>query len=157
MEWRLVAFVLRVVAVVAIVLYPQRRRNSEKDSEINESAPSLEPSPKIIDLNRRVPVPKRRGRTPAQIQADETRYNIEMRARSQYAFERIRGQAGLAGSKRYIWRTCGDADVCSTCAKKEGKRFAWDVPPPRGGHPGDCADCSVGFCRCYAEPVLPRL
>ena len=108
----------------------------------------------VVDRNIRVPVPRRRGRTPEQREADDKEYARQLRLKFTAGFEETRRQAQSIGSKKYIWRSCGDFDVCPVCAKKDGKRFAWDITP-KGGHAGCSDSCPEGWCRCYAEPVLP--
>lgn len=65
-------------------------------------------------------------------------------------------RATSVGSELYVWRTSGDADVRDSHRKMNGKVFRWDSPPTLSdgevGHPGTFPNC-----RCYAEPVLPKL
>ncbi len=160
MELRLVLFGLLVGIVMAIYLWPRRSRENapQRGSEAATSRSGAEGSPDLlsVDLNRRVPVPKRRGKSNAQRAADDGKYSEQLRLKSRAAFAQTRANAAKAGSTRYIWRTCGDADVCLFCAGKDGKKFNWDAKPGQA-HPGDCEQCSVGHCRCFAEPILPRL
>ena len=107
----------------------------------------------MVDFNVRVRPASRNG-TREEVEADAKRYLAEMRLRGFQAFERDRGKARPLGSKLYIWRSCGDGDVCPACAGNNGKQFPWTKAPP-SGHPGECETCSVGFCRCYAQAVLP--
>jgi len=62
-------------------------------------------------------------------------------------------RATSIGSKKYIWRTSGDADVRESHKKMNGKEFFWNKPPTledgMTGHPGTFPNC-----RCYAEPIL---
>jgi hypothetical protein len=102
----------------------------------------------------RVPTPRKRGRTEEQQAADWLEYREKMRANFRLTAERVRTQAAYVGSKKYIWRSCGDGDVCPECAKNDGKRFSWSRPPP-GGHPGETTCCSSEWCRCIAEPIIP--
>lgn len=97
---------------------------------------------------------RRKRRTAEEIAADGERFAQRMRELGRKYFEDARGKGLFVGSKKYIWRTAGDLDVCPTCAKNAGKRFSWSSPPPNG-HPGE-GECSTnGYCRCYAEPVIP--
>lgn len=48
----------------------------------------------------------------------------------------------------YDWETQRDSRVRPEHRRRQGKRFAWSVPPP-GGHPG-----FEPGCRCHAIPVL---
>lgn len=65
-------------------------------------------------------------------------------------------RATSVGSELYVWRTSGDSDVRESHRKMNGKVFRWDDPPTLSdgmvGHPGTFPNC-----RCYAEPVLPKL
>ena len=101
----------------------------------------------------RVFAPRKKGRTTEERKVDWDRYCREMRAKGQAIFDRDRRNALAAGSTKYIWRSCGDEDVCSTCATKNGNRFAWNSLPI-GGHPGQSDCVPSGWCRCYAEAVL---
>ena len=63
-------------------------------------------------------------------------------------------RATAVGSKSYIWRTVGDADVRESHKVLDGKIFEYDKPPfvsvEEGYHlPGD-----IWNCRCYAEPIF---
>lgn len=51
-----------------------------------------------------------------------------------------------AGVTHYIWRGIMDGRERATHKAREGRRFAWNDPPP-DGHPGQPVRC-----RCYAEP-----
>lgn len=50
----------------------------------------------------------------------------------------------------YIWHTRGDNKVRASHAANNGRRFAWNDPPPTG-HPGEDYNC-----RCWAEPFEPK-
>ncbi len=56
------------------------------------------------------------------------------------------------GVTNYFWRTSRDERVRPTHKANEGKRFAWDDPPSKTGHPGSDIQC-----RCTAEPDLSHL
>jgi hypothetical protein len=101
----------------------------------------------------RVPAPRKRGRTTEERKGDWDQYCREMRAKSRAIFERDRRNALAAGSTMYIWRSCGDEDVCAACASKNEKRFAWNSIPI-GSHPGQSDCCPSGWCRCYAEALI---
>lgn len=70
----------------------------------------------------------------------------------QSAMETMERQLAI-GITHYTWQTSGDERTCEDCAKNDGKRFAWAVPP-RTGHPGDGKCCQNGHCRCVAIPVF---
>lgn len=158
MELRLILFLLLIAAVVAIVLVPARRKPSRSDAAAQDPptvAPVPGPDLSSINLNQRLPVPKRRGKTPKQIAEEDAQYCAKMRLRSRASFERNRANAAKAHSTHYIWRTSNDADVCPVCKGKEGRKFRWDA---KGAvHPGDCDQCTAAHCRCYPEAVLPRI
>lgn len=105
------------------------------------------------DLNTRVARPRKTGRSKEEQKADWDAYCKKMQAKFKAASERDRRNSLKAGAKRYVWRSCGDEDVCPTCAKRDGKKFSWSSPPS-GGHPGESDSCPSGWCRCYAEPIL---
>jgi SPP1 gp7 family putative phage head morphogenesis protein len=58
---------------------------------------------------------------------------------------------GITG---YFWRTTGDGPprVRATHWANRNKRFRWDSPPSKTGHPGHDVNC-----RCYADPDLRTL
>jgi SPP1 gp7 family putative phage head morphogenesis protein len=56
------------------------------------------------------------------------------------------------GVTHYFWRTSRDERVRKTHKDNADKRFAWDDPPAKTGHPGHDIQC-----RCTAEPDLSHL
>lgn len=56
------------------------------------------------------------------------------------------------GVEEYIWQTSGDERVRETHRKNDGKKFRWDTPPAKTGHPGNDVNC-----RCIARPVLDKI
>lgn len=54
-----------------------------------------------------------------------------------------------AGVEEYVWSTVGDDRVRPTHRAHEGRRYRWDTPPERTGHPGHDVQC-----RCVPIPVL---
>ena len=54
-----------------------------------------------------------------------------------------------AGITEYIWQTAGDERVRPTHKANDGKKFNWDKPPAKTGHPGTDINC-----RCVAIPVM---
>lgn len=98
--------------------------------------------------------PRRKRRSAEEILADRKRLAARLKKEFAASFRETRTRARYVGSTSYVWRSAGDADVCSVCAANDGKRFGWNAAPPHG-HPGE-AECSTnGYCRCYAEVVLP--
>lgn len=83
-------------------------------------------------------------------------FAAQMRERNRQTFNRARAQALGIGSPGYIWRTSRDGDVCPACTANEGRRFDWDRPPAHG-HAGICDACTEGYCRCWAEAIVPDL
>ena len=106
------------------------------------------------DHDKRIPVPKKRGRTPEQQAAAQEVYQATMRERTVHSFRFARARAVGIGSPGYTWRSSRDAQTCPRCRSLEGKRFGWGKPPA-GGHPGENGCCPDGWCRCWAEAVLP--
>ena len=53
------------------------------------------------------------------------------------------------GVRRYVWSTAGDERVRRTHQLNDAKRFTWNNPPPRTGHPGQDIQC-----RCVALPIF---
>jgi uncharacterized protein with gpF-like domain len=104
----------------------------------------------------RVAPPKRNRKkfTDEEIEADQKRYAEEMRRNSIAHSEFDRNRALSIGCKSYIWRAAGDGDTCAECARNNGKRFSYRRRP-KIGHPGEHA-CPMGWCRCYAEPNVPK-
>jgi hypothetical protein len=129
------------IVVTAFVLARLFKRQSKK--------------PVDIDLSKRIARAKRKGRTSEQIEADSQQWLRDIRERGRQAFERDKQSALRAGSKFYLWRTSNDGDVCPACAKNNGKRFRWDKAAPHL-HPGHSETCKEGYCRCYAEALLPE-
>lgn len=56
------------------------------------------------------------------------------------------------GVTNYFWRTSRDERVRPTHKDNADKKFAWDDPPSKTGHPGEDIQC-----RCMAEPDLSHL
>lgn len=56
------------------------------------------------------------------------------------------------GVEEYIWQTAGDERVRPSHRANDGKKFRWDKPPAKTGHPGHDVNC-----RCIARPVLDNL
>ena len=116
------------------------------------------PNPIALDLPNdpgatHVHRPGTRGRTKNQQAEDLAQYERDMRAKGRAISERDQANSDLVGATHYICRTSRDGAVCRTCAKKEGKKFAWR--DTRHGRPGDSGQCQGGYCRCYAEPIVP--
>ena len=76
-------------------------------------------------------------------------------SRASVALTRARAEA--IGSKGYIWRTVGDADVRPDHKRMEGEFVPWGLPPSFPSEPtlGAYHAGAGPNCRCYPEPVLP--
>ncbi len=94
-----------------------------------------------------LPEPPRRGR---KVGVDDEACRKHMQAWMLVRFRRERARAAEFGSTRYVWRSSGDD--CARCSALNGRRFTFDLPP-LGGHPGECLECSRGWCRCAMEPI----
>lgn len=67
----------------------------------------------------------------------------------------VEARAMFIGSKGYIWRTTGDADVRDRHKHLEGKFIPWGRPPIAGEN-GERYHAGAGpNCRCTPEPVIP--
>jgi uncharacterized protein with gpF-like domain len=129
-------------------LFGMQRQSVTRQQDRPSRATTLNPA-------TRVQRPRKRGRTRAEQEADWKIYCQQMQSTMQASFQRDRQNALSVESTKYIWRSVGDADVCPACAEKNGKRFSWNSAPP-GGHPGESESCETGWCRCYAEAVIPN-
>jgi hypothetical protein len=126
----------------------------QKAAQQQKSADSASPLDSSSDPGTtRVRPPRKKARTAEERKADWHQYCQEMQSVFRASFQRDRKNALAAGSTKYVWRSSGDEDVCPACAKKNGRRFAWNSPPV-GGHPGESGCCPSGWCRCYAEAVI---
>jgi len=138
-----------------LVFVGWRIRADEKKRHRPPKRPDLNPSDfELRVLNRRSPMPRSRGLTPDQQDAEAARFAYELRLKGCLSFDLTRRRAVEVGSKGYRWRSAGDEDVCSICARHDGKFFGWDAPPPCGP-PGTHSLCPQGYCRCYPEVILP--
>ncbi len=107
--------------------------------------------PKMWERTR-PPIRNRKKYTSEEIEADADRYKKEMREKFSYISKFDRDRALSIGCKSFIWRTAKDGSVCTECARNEGRRFSYKNPP-KIGYPGD-HECPMGWCRCYAEPIV---
>ena len=123
------------------------RRQPEAPQQDQLSASTLDPAV-------RVQRPRKKGRSKEEQEADWQSYCQQMRKTMGAGFQRDRQNALGVGSTKYIWRSTGDTDVCIACAKKNGRRFTW-TSGLSGGHPDESDSCETGWCRCYAEAVIP--
>ena len=99
--------------------------------------------------------PTEEGLTRQDYALEKQAYWNALRERVSYSFRCDRARAVQLGSKSYVWQSSGaDGGACKRCQSLQGKEFAWGSPP-EGGHPGESACCEIGWCRCWANPVLP--
>ena len=102
-----------------------------------------------------------RAGTRANVVAEEIRerFNVSQKRGRLIARDQIsklngdlsRQRQTRLGVKHYIWRTSQDERVRPSHAARNGKRFAWNKPPP-DGHPGQPIQC-----RCDADPEVSDL
>lgn len=92
------------------------------------------------EIQKSFAISDRRARTIARDQTKKLNSNLT----------RLRQQE--LGVEEYIWQTVGDERVRASHAANNGKKFRWDKPPPKTGHPGNDVNC-----RCIAMPVLDKL
>ena len=106
------------------------------------------PTPEGIDTDAFARVPEKLRRSdPAEAARLTREKNCKL-----FDFDRSRVES--IGCTHYTWRTAKDGDSCEVCASREGVRFAYAEEPPHG-HAGVCTACPQGWCRCWAEPVIP--
>lgn len=109
-----------------------------------------------IDYSTRIPEvrskPKNgRRRSKEEILTDGNEYKKLMGDDFRIKAKAVQIQAERVGAKRYIWH--GD-DCCPSCNRQNGKIYAWSKPP-KTGHPGEGKLCPNGYCRCWAEVIIP--
>lgn len=140
------AISLILAAVLGVLLYRTRNRRQRE--------PIAEPHP--TEAPKRARRPRAKGLSQEEREVAQEQFVANVKKNHQAAFERDKASALAIGSKQYTWRSCGDDDVCPVCKQNDGKKFSWHKAPPHG-HPGYAACSSEGYCRCNAEPVLPKL
>lgn len=140
-------WVLAIAAVIAAGALMGRRRQPR--AEAKQLAPFAS-----VNLNVRSVRPTRKRKTDAEFEQAMARYIGELRTKASAAFQRDRASAQYVGSKFYTWRISGDSDVCDVCKANNGKKYRWTAKVAHG-HPGECTACPAGYCRCYAEAVIP--
>ena len=104
-------------------------------------------------LTRPTP-PKKRGKSPEQYKMEYEQYLQKRRQISKATAKLDAKKAQSIGCTHFIWRTSKDASVCPECKKRQGKKYRYlgiaDLP--------GAASCCVGeACRCWAEPILPKI
>src|SRR5208282_2787509 len=67
-----------------------------------------------------------------------------------------RARAEHVGSKGYIWRTAGDADVRKEHRRLNGQFFTWHNPPVAGSRGERAHAGQIYNCRCWPDPVFPE-
>lgn len=128
--------------------WPFRRKTEPPPAKPERYSVAI-PVPEGIDATAYARVPDNLWQTDPASAATLTR------DKRRKIFEFDRERAEMAGCKSYIWRTAGDGDECEVCAKRNGKRFSYRKEPPHG-HASICTACPQGYCRCYAEPIIPE-
>ncbi|CAH0447283.1 hypothetical protein LMG10661_03349 [Ralstonia syzygii subsp. syzygii] len=114
--------------------------------DITESTP--EPTPVAVAEKK----PRRKRRTKEEMAIARAELVEKMRVEGLERAVREKAQQTAIGVEHYIWR--GNVCDCPACEANDGKRFRWDKPP-RTGHPGECTSCNDGYCKCYAEAIIP--
>lgn len=149
MEWQAIFG----MAIVVLLVYFLRSRASRKRKMEDKLISS-------VNYSRRITPPKstpEKGnrRSKEQIAKDRAEHQRMLGDdfRKRAKVEQIKAER--VGSTSYIWRSAGDSGCCESCAKNNGKTFQWKKPP-RTGHPGEGRCCANGYCRCYAEVIIPR-
>jgi TM2 domain-containing membrane protein YozV len=100
--------------------------------------------------------PKRKRRTPEEMRVAHLEFVGKRRLENlQHSLIEQKKQTGVSIT-HYTWQSAGDERTCQACLANDGKRFAWNSPPLRTGHPGQCTTCDEGYCRCAALPYIPE-
>ncbi|MEH4267092.1 hypothetical protein [Klebsiella aerogenes] len=146
MEFFAIVFFFVAIAVIS------RLRNARRDKKRRDEDNFL----KNVDYNNRIPEvrskPKNgRRRTQEQMLSDGNAYQKLIGDDFRVKAKAVQIQAERIGAKSYIWH--GD-DCCHYCNKQNGKRYYWSKPP-KTGHPGEGRLCPNGYCRCWAEVIVP--
>ncbi len=110
-----------------------------------------------VDRGTRIPAMRSKPikgsrRSKEQIKIDNDTYQKALGNKFRRIAKADRIKAERVGSTGYIWR--GD-DCCERCERNNGKKFKWNNPPTTG-HPGEGLQCENGYCRCWAETIVPK-
>ncbi|HBT7196296.1 TPA: hypothetical protein MCI55_003030 [Klebsiella pneumoniae] len=142
----IIVFFLAIAVITRWNNYKKLKKRKDEDKFLQS-----------IDYSNRIPEVKSkpqngRRRSKEQILADGNAYKKLMGDDFRVKAKAVQIQAERVGSKRYIWH--GD-DCCPSCNRQNGKTYAWSKPP-KTGHPGEGKLCPNGYCRCWAEVIIPK-
>ncbi|HBQ0908341.1 TPA: hypothetical protein L7J85_002771 [Klebsiella pneumoniae] len=142
----IIVFFLAIAVITRWNNYKKLKKRKDEDKFLQS-----------IDYSNRIPEVKSkpqngRRRSKEQILADGNAYKKLMGDGFRVKAKAVQIQAERVGSKRYIWH--GD-DCCPSCNRQNGKTYAWSKPP-KTGHPGEGKLCPNGYCRCWAEVIIPE-
>ena len=123
---------------------------------IPASAATVMPTEATVATKESATKPKRKRRTPEEMRVSHLEFVAKRRLENlQHSLIEQEKQTGV-GITHYTWQSAGDERTCEACLANDGKRFAWNSPPPHTGHPGQCTTCDEGYCRCVALPYIPE-
>ncbi|WP_240104892.1 hypothetical protein [Klebsiella pneumoniae] len=142
----IIVFFLAIAVITRWNNYKKLKKRKDEDKFLQS-----------IDYSNRIPEVRSkpqngRRRSKEQILADGNAYKKLMGDDFRVKAKAVQIQAERVGSKRYIWH--GD-DCCPSCNRQNGKTYAWSKPP-KTGHPGEGKLCPNGYCRCWAEVIIPE-
>lgn len=142
----IIVFFLAIAVITRWNNYKKLKKRKDEDKFLQS-----------IDYSNRIPEVKSkpqngRRRSKEQILADGNAYKKLMGDDFRVKAKAVQIQAERVGYKRYIWH--GD-DCCPSCNRQNGKTYAWSKPP-KTGHPGEGKLCPNGYCRCWAEVIIPE-
>ncbi|QFG06723.1 hypothetical protein CPT_Mulock_021 [Klebsiella phage Mulock] len=143
------AIILLFLAIAIITRWNNHKKAKKREEEDNFI--------KSIDYSYRRPEVKSkpkngRRRSKEEMLADGNAYQKLMGDDFRKSAKATQIQAERVGSKKYVWR---GSDCCPDCDKQNGKTFFWSKPP-KTGHPGEGKLCPNGYCRCWAEVIIPK-
>lgn len=138
---------LLVFLIVVAVLV--RLKSRQKKKEENNFLKSINYSHRIPQVRSKPKNGKRRSKE--EIASDNDAYHKLLGDDFRKKAKATQIQAERVGSSGYVWQ---GSDCCPACDKQVGKRFLWSKPP-RTGHPGEGKLCPNGYCRCWAEVIIP--
>lgn len=139
-------FLLVILVAVAVLVRMKSRHKKKKEDDFLKN---INYSHRIAEVRTNPKNGKRRSKE--EILADRDAYQKLLGNDSKEKARAIRIKAERVGSKGYIWH---ESDCCDVCKRNDGKTFSWSKPP-KTGHPGEGILCRNGYCRCWAEVIIP--
>jgi len=97
--------------------------------------------------------PKKRGKPPEQYVAELAAYRLAMREYFVGIASFRRKNSVASGITHYIWLAMDVRGTCEVAKRYDGKKFAYDTPPPEG-HVGESTCGSQDWCRCIARNYI---